>query len=94
MLQDVLRNINLDVFDEIDRWVHESFDAITSQGKPEFAKITCSFPIVTDATSKQLFCGLVLTSKFHSHYYIIFLKYLLDFINNRVQILREYGSCR
>lgn len=64
-LQDVLRDINLDVFNEIDRWVHESFDAITSRGKPEFAKVTCSYPIVSDATSKQLFSGLVLTSKFH-----------------------------
>ncbi|KAK1368963.1 Origin of replication complex subunit 3 [Heracleum sosnowskyi] len=66
VIKDVLRNINLDVFNEIDIWVHESFDAITSRGKPEFAKVTSSFPIVTDATSKQLLCGLVLTSKFHS----------------------------
>ncbi|KAL8095531.1 hypothetical protein AgCh_036815 [Apium graveolens] len=61
IIKDVLRNINLDVFNEIDRWVYESFDAITSRGKPEFAKVTCSFPIFTDATSKQLPCGLVLT---------------------------------
>ncbi|KAK1401658.1 Origin recognition complex subunit 3 [Heracleum sosnowskyi] len=61
VIKDVLRNINLDVFNEIDIWVHESFDAITSCGKPEFAKVTSSFPIVTDATLKQLFCGLVLT---------------------------------
>lgn len=72
MFQDVLRNINLDVFNEIDKWVHESFDAISSRGKPEFARVTCSFPIVTDATSKQLFCGLVLTSKCHSNDYIPF----------------------
>ncbi|KAK1401660.1 hypothetical protein POM88_001265 [Heracleum sosnowskyi] len=61
VIKDVLRNINLDVFNEIDIWVHESFDAITSRGKPEFAKVTSSFPIVTDAMSKQLFCGMVLT---------------------------------
>nr|XP_017255665.1 PREDICTED: origin of replication complex subunit 3 isoform X2 [Daucus carota subsp. sativus] len=61
VIKDALRDINLDVFNEIDRWVHESFDAITSRGKPEFAKVTCSYPIVSDATSKQLFSGLVLT---------------------------------
>ncbi|KAK1366324.1 Origin recognition complex subunit 3 [Heracleum sosnowskyi] len=61
VIKDVLRNINLDMFNEIDIWVHESFDAITSRGKPEFVKVTSSFPIVIDATSKQLFCGLVLT---------------------------------
>lgn len=51
------------MFNEIDRWVHESFDAISSHGMPDFAKITCSYPILTDATSKQLFTGLVFTSK-------------------------------
>lgn len=60
-IKDVLRNFNLDVFNEIDWWVHESFNAISSHGMPDFAKITCSYPILTDATSKQLFTGLVFT---------------------------------
>lgn len=65
MSQDVLRKINLDVFNEINTWVHESFTAIISRGKPEFTELTSSYPIVTDVTSKQLFSGLVFTSKFH-----------------------------
>ncbi|KAM7463540.1 hypothetical protein LguiA_031661 [Lonicera macranthoides] len=58
-IKDVLRKINIVVFDEIDRWVHESFDAIHSCGTPDLAKATRSYPIVTDVISKQLFTGLI-----------------------------------
>ncbi|KAK9271697.1 hypothetical protein L1049_002060 [Liquidambar formosana] len=60
-IKDVIRNINVNVFNEIHRWVCESHDAIRSFGMPGFAKATQPYPIVTDAASKQLFTGLVLT---------------------------------
>ncbi|XP_024969052.1 origin of replication complex subunit 3 [Cynara cardunculus var. scolymus] len=58
-IKDVLHNINADVFNEIDGWVHRSFGAICSSGKPDTNKATCSYPIVTDVTAKQIFTALV-----------------------------------
>ncbi|XP_050225020.1 origin of replication complex subunit 3 isoform X2 [Mercurialis annua] len=58
---DVLRDLNTSVFDEINRWIKESFNTITSSGTPNFSEATQSFPIVQDITSKQIFTGLVLT---------------------------------
>lgn len=60
-IKDVLRGINTNVLDEIHRWVCESFNTIKSFGIPGFAEATRSFPILTDASSKLLFTGLVLT---------------------------------
>nr|POE55021.1 origin of replication complex subunit 3 [Quercus suber] len=65
-IKDVLRGINTNVFDEIHCWVCESFNTIKSFGTPGIAEATRAFPIVTDASSKLLFAGLVLTSKFLS----------------------------
>ncbi|GJX68657.1 origin of replication complex subunit 3 isoform X1, partial [Tanacetum coccineum] len=58
-IKDVLHNINADVFNEVDSWVHKSFDVICSNGKPDANKATCSYPIVTDVTAKQIFTALV-----------------------------------
>ena len=63
-MQDVLHDINADVFNEIDGWVHKSFGAICSNGKLDTNKATCSYPIVTDVTAKQIFTALVVMSKF------------------------------
>ncbi|KAE8662607.1 Detected protein of confused Function [Hibiscus syriacus] len=60
-LQDVLRDINTNVFNEIQTWVHQSFNTIRSLGTPDFPEATQSFPVITDANSKSLFTGLVLT---------------------------------
>ncbi|KAH1113997.1 hypothetical protein J1N35_007375 [Gossypium stocksii] len=60
-IKDVLRDINTNVFSEIQTWVHQSFDTIRSLGTPEFPEATQSFPIISDANSKRLFTGLVLT---------------------------------
>lgn len=60
-IKDVLRDINTNVFNEIHHWVRESFNMITSFAIPTFPEATGSFPMVTDAASKQLFTGLVLT---------------------------------
>ncbi|XP_057970012.1 origin of replication complex subunit 3 isoform X2 [Malania oleifera] len=60
-IKDVLRNMNTDVFNEIYQWVRESFNAIRSRGTPALAEAIRSYPVVTDAASRQLFTGLVLT---------------------------------
>ncbi|XP_015878379.3 origin of replication complex subunit 3 isoform X1 [Ziziphus jujuba] len=59
--KDVLRDINTSAFNDIYHWVRQSFHAITSYGMPGFGQATRSFPLLTHATSKQLFTGLVLT---------------------------------
>ncbi|KAL4557546.1 hypothetical protein LXL04_035728 [Taraxacum kok-saghyz] len=58
-IKDCMHNINADVFNEIDTWVHKSFDTICTSGRPDANKATCSYPIVTDVTAKQLFTALV-----------------------------------
>ncbi|KAL9420172.1 hypothetical protein AB3S75_037870 [Citrus x aurantiifolia] len=60
-IKDVLRDINANVFNEIHQWVRDSFSTIRSFGMLTFREATQVFPIVTDASSKQLFTGLVLT---------------------------------
>lgn len=63
-MQDVLQNIHAEVFNEVDSWVHKSFDSICSNDKPDANKATCAYPIVTDVTAKQIFTALVVMSKF------------------------------
>ena len=63
-LQDVLRDTNVKVFDDICRWVYKAFDAIRSSGTPSSSSASRPFPILTRADCKILFTGLVLTSKF------------------------------
>ncbi|XP_048225835.1 origin of replication complex subunit 3 isoform X2 [Ricinus communis] len=60
-IKDVLRDLNTSVFDEIYRWIRESFNSIKSCGEPSFLEATQSFPAAKDVTSKKLFTGLVLT---------------------------------
>lgn len=60
-IKDVLRNINLSIFNDVNTWVHESFKAIRSCGETGFVEATRSYPVVADALSKQLFAGLVYT---------------------------------
>lgn len=64
LLQDVLRDTNVKVFEDICRWVYESFSTIRSSGAPSSSSVTRPFPIVTRADCKILFAGLVLTSTF------------------------------
>ncbi|XP_076894381.1 origin of replication complex subunit 3-like [Bidens hawaiensis] len=61
-IKDVLHNIHSDVFNEISSWVQKSFGEICSSGKLDANKATCSYPIVTDVTSKQIFTALVVMS--------------------------------
>ncbi|KAI3965045.1 hypothetical protein MKX01_013976 [Papaver californicum] len=57
-IKDILRNINISVFDVIHQWVCESFSSIKSAGTPGGLH---SYPPLTDITCKQIFTGLVLT---------------------------------
>ncbi|KAK2658426.1 hypothetical protein Ddye_004959 [Dipteronia dyeriana] len=60
-IKNVLRDVNTVVFIEIHRWVCQSFNTIMSSRTIAFHEATQAFPIITDASSKQLFTGLVLT---------------------------------
>ncbi|KAK2977231.1 hypothetical protein RJ640_028436 [Escallonia rubra] len=60
-IKDVLRNINVHVFNEIDHWIQQSFESIRLRGTPDLNQATCSYPITTDVISKRLFAGLVFT---------------------------------
>ncbi|KAK0593294.1 hypothetical protein LWI29_034421 [Acer saccharum] len=60
-IKNVLRDVNTNVFNEIHRWVCQSFNTIMSSRTIAFHEATQAFPIITDASSKQLFTGLVLT---------------------------------
>ncbi|CAM8965297.1 unnamed protein product [Rhodiola kirilowii] len=60
-IQDVLRKFNVNIFDDIYRWVCVSFEAIQSCQKAGHIQAHRSYPIVTDVASKQIFIGFVLT---------------------------------
>lgn len=61
-MQGVLRDINISIFKDINSWVQNSFKAVRSCGEPGFAEATQPYPIALDASSKQIFTGLVYTS--------------------------------
>ncbi|KAL3510216.1 hypothetical protein ACH5RR_029617 [Cinchona calisaya] len=65
IIKDFLRNINADVFEKIDCWICESFDAISSCKVSDPTQVTSSYPLllpaIHHASSNQLFTGLVCT---------------------------------
>lgn len=62
-LQNVLRDSNSKVFSGIHDWIRESFESIRSSGALSLLEAVRSYPVLTQASSKQLFTALVLTSK-------------------------------
>lgn len=62
-LQDVLRNSNSKVFSGIHDWIRESFESIISSGALKLSEAVRSYPVLTQASSKQLLTAMVLTSK-------------------------------
>ncbi|KAJ4965321.1 hypothetical protein NE237_017170 [Protea cynaroides] len=60
-IKDVLREINISVFDEIHSWLRQCFSTIRSSGTPGVSEITRSYPLFTDLTCRQIFTGLVFT---------------------------------
>ncbi|KAL8141546.1 hypothetical protein V2J09_014578 [Rumex salicifolius] len=84
-IKDVLRKINKNVFDELHHWVSESFKTIRSSGRPGYVQATRPYPIVTDASLKQLYTALVCTKNME------FVDDLLTF-EELGHHLRSYGS--
>uniref|UniRef100_A0A7N0UAB5 Origin of replication complex subunit 3 n=1 Tax=Kalanchoe fedtschenkoi TaxID=63787 RepID=A0A7N0UAB5_KALFE len=60
-IQDVLKKFNVNLFDDIFQWVCESFEAINVCQTSRHVKANRSYPIITDAASKKISIGLVLT---------------------------------
>ncbi|KAL0338433.1 UNVERIFIED_CONTAM: Origin of replication complex subunit, partial [Sesamum angustifolium] len=67
IIKDVLKNLNANVFDEIDKWVHVSFTAIRACRKLDCFSATSPYPILNSASiaatgaSRQIFTGLLFT---------------------------------
>ncbi|PIA32041.1 hypothetical protein AQUCO_04600009v1 [Aquilegia coerulea] len=61
-IKEVLRGININVFNEIHQWVRKSFAAIRSTaGTLNSAQLTCPYPLTIDIDCKKIFTGLVFT---------------------------------
>ncbi|KAL8484146.1 hypothetical protein ACS0TY_026735 [Phlomoides rotata] len=67
VIKDVLKNLNVNVFDEIENWVRASFDAIRVCRTLEFTGAPRMYPILDSASiaasgaSKQIFTALLFT---------------------------------
>ncbi|KAI3473995.1 hypothetical protein Pfo_028783 [Paulownia fortunei] len=67
IIKDVLKNLNANVFDEIDKWVHVSFGAIRACRTLDFTSATCPYPILNSSSiaaagaSRQIFTALLFT---------------------------------
>lgn len=62
IIEDVLRVINTDVFDNIVAWIRESFDVIRAHKLPEPTKATKMYPFLLPNSFKQLYTALVYTN--------------------------------
>jgi origin recognition complex subunit 3 len=60
-IEDVLRNSNSKVFSGIHDWIRESFESIISSGALKLSEAVRSYPVLTQASSKQLLTAMVLT---------------------------------
>ncbi|KAL1213055.1 Origin of replication complex subunit 3 [Cardamine amara subsp. amara] len=60
-IEDVLRDSNSKIFSGIHDWIRESFESIISSGALKLSEAVRSYPVLTQASSKQLFTALVLT---------------------------------
>ncbi|KAG4979260.1 hypothetical protein JHK85_033218 [Glycine max] len=62
-IKDVLRDLNAIVFNDIQKWVLECFNATKLLGEPTIAEATRSFPTLNNTTPGQMFTAFVSTSK-------------------------------
>ncbi|KAG1355438.1 putative Origin of replication complex subunit 3 [Cocos nucifera] len=60
-LQDILRQINLNLFDEVQRWVLESFSNIKSIRPHKTSEIQKPYPLVMDTICRKIPTALILT---------------------------------
>ncbi|KAI3474650.1 hypothetical protein Pfo_029835 [Paulownia fortunei] len=90
IIKDVLKNLNANVFDEIDKWVHMSFGAIRACRTLDFTSATCPYPILNSSSiaaagaSRQIFTALLFTKNME------FVDDILTFANLGVH-LRSHG---
>ncbi|XP_057779122.1 origin of replication complex subunit 3 isoform X2 [Salvia miltiorrhiza] len=62
IIKDVLKNLNTSVFDEINKWVHASFDSICACRTREFSRATSMYPIPNNVPiGAQIFTALLFT---------------------------------
>ncbi|MQL95413.1 hypothetical protein Taro_028080 [Colocasia esculenta] len=59
-----LRQINLNIFEEVRRWVFDSFAEIKSTGSHSASRSLCPYPLVTDGICRQIFSAFILTTTF------------------------------
>ncbi|ONK55746.1 uncharacterized protein A4U43_C10F570 [Asparagus officinalis] len=60
-IKEVLRKINLDVFNEVHQWISESLSVVKSVRAQNILAIQRPFPIISDAICKQIPTGFILT---------------------------------
>ncbi|XP_010918184.1 origin of replication complex subunit 3 [Elaeis guineensis] len=60
-IKDVLRQINLNLFDEVQSWVLESFSKIKSIRPHKISEIQRPYPLVTDIICRKIPTALILT---------------------------------
>ncbi|KAL6642948.1 hypothetical protein ACP70R_021129 [Stipagrostis hirtigluma subsp. patula] len=60
-IDDVLRGINLKLFDQVLQWVQESFSAIRAVAKPCHMKVQQPYPLLTDVICRRIPTAFVLT---------------------------------
>ncbi|CAN8300172.1 unnamed protein product [Cochlearia groenlandica] len=60
-IENVLRDSNSKIFSGIHDWIMESFETVRSSGSLKLSEAVRSYPVLTQASSKQLFTALVLT---------------------------------
>ena len=61
--QEVLRGINLKLFDQVLQWAQESFSAIRAVAKPCHAEVQQPYPLLTDVICRRIPTAFVLTSE-------------------------------
>ncbi|TVU30974.1 hypothetical protein EJB05_22633 [Eragrostis curvula] len=60
-IDEVLRGINLKLFDQVLQWVQESFSAIRAVAKPHHTEIQQPYPLITDVICRRVPTAFVLT---------------------------------
>ncbi|KAK3153660.1 hypothetical protein QOZ80_2BG0179250 [Eleusine coracana subsp. coracana] len=60
-IDEVLRGINLKLFDQVLHWIQESFSAIRAIAKPHHSEIQQPYPLITDVICRRIPAAFVLT---------------------------------
>ena len=60
-INEVLKGINLKLFDQVLQWVKESFSLVRAIGRPHHAEVQLSYPLLTDVICKRIPTAFILT---------------------------------